>query len=34
VVVTVGTSKRMELTNGYGDWNLTWSQWLAGSALH
>ncbi|MGH3371767.1 MAG: L,D-transpeptidase, partial [Nocardioidaceae bacterium] len=34
VVDTVGTSKRMELTNGYGDWNLTWSQWLAGSALH
>ncbi|MGH8836558.1 MAG: Ig-like domain-containing protein [Actinomycetes bacterium] len=33
VVDTVGTSKRMELTNGYGDWNLTWSQWLAGSAL-
>ncbi|HKA69618.1 MAG TPA: Ig-like domain-containing protein [Actinomycetes bacterium] len=33
VVETVGTSKRMELTNGYGDWNLTWSQWLAGSAL-
>jgi len=33
VVDTVGTSKPMELTNGYGDWNLTWSQWLAGSAL-
>ncbi|MGW0230340.1 L,D-transpeptidase [Actinopolymorpha singaporensis] len=24
---------RMELTNGYGDWNLSWTQWKAGSAL-
>ena len=25
--------KRMELDNGYGDWNLSWSAWKAGSAL-
>jgi lipoprotein-anchoring transpeptidase ErfK/SrfK len=34
IVQTVGTDKKMELRNGYGDWNLSWSQWLAGSALH
>lgn len=28
-----GTSKEMELSNGFGDWNLSWSEWLAGSAL-
>jgi lipoprotein-anchoring transpeptidase ErfK/SrfK len=33
IVETVGTDKKMELRNGYGDWNLSWSQWLAGSAL-
>jgi lipoprotein-anchoring transpeptidase ErfK/SrfK len=33
VVKTTGTDKRMELDNGFGDWNLSWSAWLAGSAL-
>lgn len=26
-VVTVGTKRRMELGNGYGDWNLSWDSW-------
>ncbi|MCI0688244.1 MAG: Ig-like domain-containing protein, partial [Sporichthyaceae bacterium] len=33
VVETKGTDRTMELRNGYGDWNLSWSKWLAGSAL-
>lgn len=33
VVDTVGSKRRMELTNGYGDWNMPWSAWLRGSAL-
>ena len=33
VVVYSGTSKPMTLTNGYGDWNLNWADWVAGSAL-
>jgi lipoprotein-anchoring transpeptidase ErfK/SrfK len=32
-VVNSPTSKTMELDNGFGDWNLSWSQWTAGSAL-
>jgi lipoprotein-anchoring transpeptidase ErfK/SrfK len=28
-----GTDKHMTLTNGYGDWNLSWASWKAGSAL-
>ncbi|HEY2834857.1 MAG TPA: Ig-like domain-containing protein [Sporichthyaceae bacterium] len=33
-VVDVSHSKRkMELRNGYGDWNMSWDKWLAGSAL-
>lgn len=34
VVVVTGTSRKMELRNGFGDWNLSWSDWLEGSALH
>ena len=33
VVEYTGTSKQMTLTNGYGDWNLSWSSWEKGSAL-
>lgn len=28
-----GSNKPMTLTNGYGDWNESWAQWKAGSAL-
>lgn len=27
------TPHRMTLTNGFGDWNLSWQDWVAGSAL-
>lgn len=27
------TARRMTLTNGFGDWNLSWKEWIAGSAL-
>ena len=33
VVEYTGTDRPMTLTNGYGDWNDTFSQWKAGSAL-
>ncbi|WP_020576205.1 L,D-transpeptidase [Actinopolymorpha alba] len=33
VEVKSPTGGPMELTNGYGDWNLTWEEWKAGSAL-
>jgi len=33
VVDVIGSSRPMELTNGYGDWNLSWRDWRAGSAL-
>ena len=32
-VVYTGTDKYMTLTNGYGDWNLSWADWQKGSAL-
>ena len=32
-VVHSPTSRTMELDNGFGDWNLTWSEWTEGSAL-
>ncbi|MGA8112157.1 MAG: Ig-like domain-containing protein [Actinocatenispora sp.] len=34
IVIMKGTSQKVGLTRGYGDWNLSWDQWLAGSALH
>ena len=33
VVEYTGTDRRMEPGNGYGDWNLAWSDYRAGSAL-
>ncbi len=33
VVEYTGTDKPMTLTNGYGDWNLDFADWSAGSAL-
>jgi len=33
VVEYTGTDRQMELTNGYGDWNLDFADWSAGSAL-
>ncbi len=32
-VVTVGSNRRMELGNGYGDWNLSYAAYAKGSAL-
>jgi lipoprotein-anchoring transpeptidase ErfK/SrfK len=32
-VVTTGSAKRMELGNGYGDWNVSYKQYKKGSAL-
>ncbi len=34
VVEYVGTDRPMEPTNGYGDWNVDWSDYVAGSALN
>lgn len=34
-VITTGTGRQMEPGNGTGgDWNISWANWLAGSALH
>jgi lipoprotein-anchoring transpeptidase ErfK/SrfK len=33
VVEYTGTNRPMTLTNGYGDWNASWADWKAGSAL-
>ncbi|MFL6002808.1 MAG: Ig-like domain-containing protein [Nocardioides sp.] len=33
VVEYTGTDRPMELTNGYGDWNLDFADWSSGSAL-
>jgi lipoprotein-anchoring transpeptidase ErfK/SrfK len=33
VVDVTGTDRPMEPTNGYGDWNLSWADYKAGSAL-
>ncbi|OYP16661.1 hypothetical protein CFC35_20900 [Streptomyces sp. FBKL.4005] len=32
VIRVTGSKDTMEAGNGYGDWNLTWDEWLAGSA--
>ncbi len=32
-VITTGTGRAMEPTNGWGDWNVSWSDWTAKSAL-
>ncbi len=32
VVEVTGTNKTVAVTNGFGDWTLSWSKWLAGSA--
>ncbi len=34
VVTVVGAPHQVAVDNGFGDWNLSWAQWLAGSALH
>ena len=34
VVDVTGTNRPMEPTNGYGDWNVSWPDYRAGSALH
>ncbi len=33
VVDTVNSSREMELRNGFGDWNMSWAEWVKGSAL-
>ncbi|PXY28262.1 L,D-transpeptidase [Prauserella muralis] len=34
-VVTIrNTSTKLEPTDGFGDWNMSWSEWLKGSALN
>jgi lipoprotein-anchoring transpeptidase ErfK/SrfK len=32
VVQVTGTNKKVAVTNGFGDWTLSWSSWLSGSA--
>jgi lipoprotein-anchoring transpeptidase ErfK/SrfK len=34
IVKVSGTDRDLEPTNGYGYWQLSWSDWLKGSALH
>ncbi|GGR73767.1 lipoprotein-anchoring transpeptidase ErfK/SrfK [Nocardioides luteus] len=33
IVETVGTDRKMEWDNGFGDWNLSWEEYQKGSAL-
>lgn len=33
IVTVTGSPKELEKGNGYTDWNLTWDEWLAGSAI-
>jgi lipoprotein-anchoring transpeptidase ErfK/SrfK len=33
ILVVKGTSTKLAPTDGYGDWNVPWDKWLAGSAL-
>ncbi|HEX6443910.1 MAG TPA: Ig-like domain-containing protein [Streptosporangiales bacterium] len=34
IVTVVGTKATLQPTNGFGDWNVSWPDWVAGSALH
>ena len=34
IVQVTGTGVPLESTDGFGDWNVSWADWLAGSALH
>jgi hypothetical protein len=33
VVKVVGSPRQLEPGNGYTDWNVSWAEWTAGSAL-
>jgi lipoprotein-anchoring transpeptidase ErfK/SrfK len=33
IVEVTGTPRRLQQGNGYADWNLSWSDWIAGDAL-
>ncbi len=33
IVQVTGTSTQLEPTDGFGDWNIPWNQWVQGSAL-
>ncbi|MBP2705561.1 L,D-transpeptidase family protein [Microbispora sp. RL4-1S] len=33
-VIVTGTARELEWNNGWGYWQLSWADWLAGSALH
>lgn len=33
VVTVTGTQTQLDSHDGFGDWNISWSEWLAGSAL-
>ena len=33
VVTVAGTGTQLDSHDGFGDWNITWAKWLAGSAL-
>jgi lipoprotein-anchoring transpeptidase ErfK/SrfK len=34
IVIMSGTPDKVTLTRGYGDWNVSWDQWVKGSALN
>ncbi len=34
IVTVTGTTTRLDPTDGFGDWNLSWQQWLTGSVLN
>lgn len=34
IVDVRGTARRLPVTDGLGDWTLSWAQWVKGSALH
>jgi len=33
IVIVTGTPRRLQQGNGYADWNLSWSEWVAGDPL-